>query len=132
MADLCDAPEIAGAGFINFRLKREALTKYFTDLEKDSRLGVPELSKRRIVVDFSSPNVAKPMHVGHIRSTILGDALSRLLRLLGHRVITDNHIGDWGTQFGKLIVGWKNHLDPEALEPAFAGRAGLHRREFLV
>jgi arginyl-tRNA synthetase len=68
------------------------------------------------VIDFSSPNVAKPMHVGHIRSTILGDSLARTLRLLGHRVITDNHIGDWGTQFGKLLVGWKNHLDPAALK----------------
>src|SRR6185436_3015132 len=66
--------------------------------------------------DFSSPNVAKLMHVGHIRSTILGDALARTLRLLGHRVITDNHIGDWGTQFGKLIVGWKKHLNREALQ----------------
>jgi arginyl-tRNA synthetase len=68
------------------------------------------------VIDFSSPNVAKPMHVGHIRSTILGDSLARTLRLLGHRAITDNHIGDWGTQFGKLLVGWKKHLDPAALK----------------
>jgi arginyl-tRNA synthetase len=68
-----------------------------------------------IIIDFSSPNVAKPMHVGHIRSTILGDSLARMLRLLGHRVITDNHIGDWGTQFGKLLVGWKTHLDAAAL-----------------
>jgi arginyl-tRNA synthetase len=66
-------------------------------------------------VDFSSPNVAKPMHVGHIRSTGIGDALQRILRLLGHRVISDNHIGDWGTQFGKLLVGWKKHLDRAAL-----------------
>src|SRR5207247_165939 len=71
---------------------------------------------KTVVLDFSSPNVAKPMHVGHIRSTILGDALARLLRLLGHRVITDNHIGDWGTQFGKLIVGWKKHLARTVLE----------------
>src|SRR5207247_5118941 len=71
---------------------------------------------KTVVLDFSSPNVAKPMHVGHIRSTILGDALARLLRLLGHRVITDNHIGDWGTQFGKLIVGWKRELDRAALQ----------------
>ena len=69
-----------------------------------------------VVVDFSSPNVAKPMHVGHIRSTILGDSLARTLRLLGHRVVTDNHIGDWGTQFGKLLVGWKTQLDRAALE----------------
>src|SRR5207247_6018893 len=70
---------------------------------------------RTIVIDFSSPNVAKPMHVGHIRSTILGDSLARVFRLRGHRVITDNHIGDWGTQFGKLIVGWKEQLDAGAL-----------------
>jgi arginyl-tRNA synthetase len=70
---------------------------------------------RTIVVDFSSPNVAKAMHVGHIRSTILGDAISRILRLLGHKVITDNHIGDWGTQFGKLLVGWKRELNEAAL-----------------
>ena len=69
-----------------------------------------------MVIDFSSPNVAKPMHVGHIRSTILGDCLARTLRLLGHRVITDNHIGDWGTQFGMLLLGWKHHLKPDALK----------------
>src|SRR5207237_2226692 len=69
-----------------------------------------------VIIDFSSPNVAKPMHVGHIRSTILGDSLARGFRLLGHRVITDNHIGDWGTQFGKLLVGWKEQLDRTALE----------------
>src|SRR6266705_2763879 len=71
--------------------------------------------RRTVVIDFSSPTVAKPMHVGHIRSTILGDALARVLRTLGHQVITDNHLGDWGTQFGKLIVGWKHHLDQAAL-----------------
>src|SRR5206468_10524771 len=71
---------------------------------------------RTVVVDFSSPNVAKPMHVGHIRSTILGDAIARILRLLGHQVVADNHIGDWGTQFGKLIVGWKLQLNRTALE----------------
>jgi arginyl-tRNA synthetase len=69
-----------------------------------------------VVVDFSSPNVAKPMHVGHIRSTILGDCLARVLRLLGHQVITDNHIGDWGTQFGMLLVAWKRDLDATALK----------------
>src|SRR5207302_7864208 len=71
---------------------------------------------RTIVIDFSSPNVAKPMHVGHIRSTVLGDCLARTLRLLGHRVITDNHLGDWGTQFGMLLVGWKTLLDRANLE----------------
>ena len=76
----------------------------------------PALRRRTVVIDFSSPNVAKPMHVGHIRSTGIGDALQRTLRLLGHRVITDNHIGDWGTQFGKLLLGWKQILDRPALE----------------
>src|SRR3989442_6865500 len=74
------------------------------------------MQPRAIVIDFRAPNVAKPMHVGHIRSTILGDCLARTLRLLGHRVVRDNHIGDWGTQFGMLLVGWKEHLDKDALK----------------
>jgi arginyl-tRNA synthetase len=112
----CDKVEIAGAGFINFRVKSSAVA---AELETALRTGQlffkPSPSPRTIVIDFSSPNVAKPMHVGHIRSTILGDSLARTLRLLGHRVITDNHIGDWGTQFGKLLVGWKRELDRAAL-----------------
>ena len=66
------------------------------------------------MIDFSAPNVAKPMHVGHIRSTVIGDALCRVLRFLGHKVISDNHIGDWGTQFGMILYGYKNFLDAEA------------------
>ena len=82
-------------------------------------LGVPPAAKpQTIVVDFSSPNVAKPMHVGHIRSTILGDTLARVARFMGHRVIADNHIGDWGTQFGKVIYGWKHWRNHEALDRA--------------
>jgi arginyl-tRNA synthetase len=108
--------EIAGAGFINFGVKAAAVA---AELERALRTGhlffKPDSSPRTIVIDFSSPNVAKPMHVGHIRSTILGDSLARTLRLLRHRVVTDNHIGDWGTQFGKLIVGWKRELDRAAL-----------------
>ena len=69
-----------------------------------------------LVIDFGSPNVAKPMHVGHIRSTVLGDALARIAAFLGHEVIRDNHIGDWGTQFGMVIYGWKNLLDQRALQ----------------
>jgi arginyl-tRNA synthetase len=112
--DLCHPPEMAGAGFINFRLKDAFLAKQATALLCDSRLGVPLTTKpQTIVIDFSSPNVAKPMHVGHIRSTILGDSLARIARFLGHHVVTDNHIGDWGTQFGKVIYGWK-HLRSEA------------------
>ena len=72
--------------------------------------------KKTFVIDFSSPNVAKPMHVGHLRSTIIGDALTRLLRFLGHTVITDNHLGDWGTQFGMLLYGYKHFLDEAAFD----------------
>src|SRR5207302_1503672 len=80
------------------------------------RLGVARsTSPKKIVIDFGSPNVAKPMHVGHIRSTALGDALARIATFIGHDVIRDNHIGDWGTQFGMVIWGWKNLLDREAL-----------------
>jgi arginyl-tRNA synthetase len=111
-------PEIAGAGFINFRLLPDFVAARTAAMAGDERLGVPRLDSRRIIIDFSSPNVAKPMHVGHIRSTILGDALARIARYLGHEVIADNHIGDWGTQFGKVIYGWKHLLDPEALQRA--------------
>jgi len=113
----CDKVEIAGAGFLNFRLKSSALIGALQAAARGEHLFFDKTaSPRTAVIDFSSPNVAKPMHVGHIRSTILGDSLARTLRLLGHRVITDNHIGDWGTQFGKLLVGWKKHLDPAALQ----------------
>jgi len=115
--DICEPPTVAGAGFINFRLKPSFVAAQVTAAAQDERHGVPRVAKpRTVVIDFSSPNVAKPMHVGHIRSTILGDCLARVLRFLGHRVITDNHIGDWGTQFGMLIVGWKEHRDEEALQ----------------
>lgn len=101
--------EIAGPGFINFRLATPFLEQQITWLAKDPRCGVSSLKKpKTIVIDFSSPNVAKPMHVGHIKSTVLGDALARIARFLGHHVITDNHLGDWGTQFGKVIYGYKN------------------------
>jgi arginyl-tRNA synthetase len=120
VGDWCEKVEIAGAGFLNFRLKPSALTQTLeTAARGESRSAGffdQAAQPKTIIIDFSSPNVAKPMHVGHIRSTILGDCLARTLRLLGHRVIADNHIGDWGTQFGKLLVGWKKHLDPAALK----------------
>src|SRR5205814_5029106 len=98
-------------------LKREAVEKKIAEMLHDERLGVASAtSPRKIVVDFGSPNVAKPMHVGHIRSTFLGDALARIAQFVGHDVIRDNHIGDWGTQFGMVIWGWKNLLDPESLK----------------
>ncbi|MBV9126590.1 MAG: arginine--tRNA ligase [Verrucomicrobia bacterium] len=109
--------EIAGAGFLNFRLTSAFLATRLGALLADSeRVGVEKTgSPQRVVIDFSSPNIAKPMHVGHLRSTILGDCLARIARFLGHEVITDNHLGDWGTQFGKVIYGWKNFLDEQAL-----------------
>jgi len=113
----CDKVEIAGPGFLNFRLKPDAIDQALQSEHQSAHPFVqPAAHPRTIVIDFSSPNVAKPMHVGHIRSTILGDSLARTLRLLGHKVITDNHIGDWGTQFGMLIVAWKRHLDRGALQ----------------
>jgi arginyl-tRNA synthetase len=114
--DLCETPEIAGAGFINFRLKPATISAHLSALAADDRLGTPLVAARRLVVDFSSPNVAKPMHVGHIRSTILGDSLARIGRFLGHTVVADNHIGDWGTQFGMLCLAWKTLLDRPALD----------------
>jgi arginyl-tRNA synthetase len=113
----CENVEIAGAGFLNFRLKARAIAETLQAVLR----GAPPFFRaserpRAVVLDFSSPNVAKPMHVGHIRSTILGDCLARTLRLLGHRVITDNHLGDWGTQFGMLLVGWKRDLDRGSLD----------------
>ena len=113
----CEPVEIAGAGFLNFRLKPAALSDALLSAVRGEHLFFAKTPQpRAIVIDFSSPNVAKPMHVGHIRSTGIGDALQRVMRLLGHRVITDNHIGDWGTQFGKLLVGWKELLDRDALD----------------
>ena len=117
--DLCETPSVAGAGFINFKVLDTALSGAVNSLRAGDRLGVePVAAPKTIIIDFSSPNVAKPMHVGHIRSTILGDSLSRVARHLGHRVVTDNHIGDWGTQFGKVIYGWKHLLDRAALDRA--------------
>lgn len=115
--DLCEPPTIAGAGFINFTLRPEAVATKTAALLRDERLGVAKAATpKRIVIDFGSPNVAKPMHVGHIRSTVLGDALARIASFVGHEVIRDNHIGDWGTQFGMVIYGWKHLLDRVALE----------------
>jgi arginyl-tRNA synthetase len=117
VGDLCEPVEIAGAGFLNFRLKPAALAQALESAARNEHLFFERTTQpRTVVIDFSSPNVAKPMHVGHIRSTILGDSLARTLRLLGHRVITDNHIGDWGTQFGMLLAGWNTALDRAALQ----------------
>jgi arginyl-tRNA synthetase len=109
LSDLCEPPEVAGPGFINLRLKPQYVAEQLLRINTDQRgrLGIdPVPAPQRIVVDFSSPNVAKQMHVGHLRSTIIGDCICRLLEFQGHTVIRQNHIGDWGTQFGMLI----NHI----------------------
>ncbi|WP_370966242.1 arginine--tRNA ligase [Amycolatopsis sp. cg9] len=110
-------PEIAGPGFLNFALREEWLETRVGAVLGDPRLGVPETaSPRRIALDYSSPNVAKEMHVGHLRTSVIGDALARLLRFAGHEVLPHNHLGDWGTPFGMLI---------EHLLDVSAGRSGI-------
>lgn len=117
LAEVCQSVEVAGAGYVNFRLSPKFLGHQIPRALADLRLGMPATdSPQTVVLDYSAPNVAKPMHVGHIRSTLLGDALARLLRFVGHRVITDNHLGDWGTQFGYLLVGIKQGGRCESLE----------------
>jgi arginyl-tRNA synthetase len=112
-----EPPEIAGPGFINLRFKSDWLARQLQVMARDERLGVQKAPQpRTLVIDYSSPNVAKPMHVGHLRSTIIGDSLARLFRFLGHRVIADNHLGDWGTQFGMLLYGYKHFRDEAALK----------------
>jgi arginyl-tRNA synthetase len=104
IADLCEPPEIAGPGFINFRLRTEVLTQAVTDQLADPYVGVSQVSNPQVVViDYSAPNVAKQMHVGHLRATVIGDCLRRVVAGVGHHVIAQNHIGDWGTQFGLLV-----------------------------
>jgi len=107
LSDICEPPEVAGPGFINLRLKTDFLADRLLEINEDTAgLAVEKADKpKTIVVDFSSPNIAKQMHVGHLRSTIIGDAISRMLEFLGHKVIRQNHIGDWGTQFGTVILG---------------------------
>ena len=110
--DLLEPPTVAGPGFINLRLRSAFLARAVQEIAADPRLGVEAVkSPRTFVIDYSGQNVAKPLHVGHLRSTIIGDALVRILRFLGHKVIGDNHLGDWGTQFGMLIYGYRNFLD---------------------
>jgi arginyl-tRNA synthetase len=106
IGDICEPPQVAGPGFINLRLKAEFVAGELLEINKDAAsLGIEKTTKpKTIVVDFSSPNIAKQMHVGHLRSTIIGDSICRILECLGHKVIRQNHIGDWGTQFGMLMA----------------------------
>ena len=121
LADVADPPEIAGPGFINLRFSAAWLAGQLATMLDDARLGVPRPGDRRtIVVDYSAPNLAKEMHVGHLRSTIIGDALVRVLDFLGHTVIRQNHVGDWGTQFGMLVA----YVERQGLIQPVAGAPG--------
>ena len=108
---------MAGPGFINLTLSGKAVAAGVEALAADARLGVAQVGAgERVVIDYSSPNVAKPMHIGHIRSTVIGNAIDRILRALGYAVVADNHLGDWGTQFGILIMGYRAFLTDEERE----------------
>ena len=112
-----DKVEVAGPGFVNLHLSGAWLSGRIEEVFQDERIGTERPGKgQTVVIDFSSPNVAKPMHIGHVRSTILGFALDRIHRFLGFDVVADNHVGDWGTQFGILLVGYRRLRDPEAFE----------------
>lgn len=126
--DLCEPPEIAGPGFINLRIRAEVLAQVANEVLGDARSGISLAAEpRTVVVDYSSPNVAKQMHVGHLRSTIIGDCFTRVLRAQGHTVIPQNHIGDWGRQFGMLVEEILDEgLDASTLD--LAGAEALYQR----
>jgi arginyl-tRNA synthetase len=118
LSDICEPLEIAGPGFINLKLTNDYLVSQIKIIQNDSRLGVEKVTEsERIVVDFSSPNIAKEMHVGHLRSTIIGDVIARILEFRGYDVLRLNHVGDWGTQFGMLITHLRD-LHPEMITQA--------------
>lgn len=120
ISDICEPPEIAGPGFINLKLQTSYLEAQLNAIKADSRLGVPTAKNpQKEIVDFSSPNIAKEMHVGHLRSTIIGDCIARILEFRGHDVLRLNHVGDWGTQFGMLIT-YLREVYPAALTTANA------------
>ncbi|MFT4653446.1 MAG: arginyl-tRNA synthetase [Kangiellaceae bacterium] len=110
LADISDKLEVAGPGFINIHLSNKWLSKQLTAVVNDARLGIEVQAAKNVVVDYSAPNLAKEMHVGHLRSTIIGDAVAKCLEFLGHKVIRQNHMGDWGTQFGMLLAHLQDKL----------------------
>jgi len=131
LSDIAEPLEIAGPGFINIRIRPEWLAQRLTEAESDPKLGVatPE-TPQTVVVDYSAPNLAKEMHVGHLRSTIIGDAMARVLDFIGHKVIRQNHVGDWGTQFGMLIA-YLNDItdgDPQSAEAELADLEDFYRK----
>lgn len=124
VSEFCETPEIADSGFINLKLKISYIEAQLNIIQADSKLGIPKTeTPKRVIVDFSSPNIAKEMHVGHLRSTIIGDEIARILEFRGHDVLRLNHVGDWGTQFGMLIAHLKE-VYPDALTTANALNIG--------
>ena len=117
LPDYVEKVEVAGPGFINVYLKNSALSYHLKKLANDAYLGIDQIGKNKtVIIDYSSPNVAKPMHIGHIRSTVIGNALDRIYRQLGYNVISDNHLGDWGTQFGLMLIGYDEFVDNNLLK----------------
>ncbi len=132
LSDICEQPDVAGPGFINLRLKPDFITDRLLEINKHiANLGIDKVAvSKTIVVDFSSPNIAKQMHVGHLRSTIIGDCICRVLECLGHKIIRQNHIGDWGTQFGMLCALYnKKLLETSATGVAMRAEAPLADQE---
>ena len=122
--EMCEQPTIAGPGFINFMVKSDYIGEILRQIQPDPRLGIARVDPaEKVIVDFSSPNIAKEMHVGHLRSTIIGDAIARILEFRGYDVLRLNHVGDWGTQFGMLIA-YLREVYPEALTTANALELG--------
>ncbi len=120
VSELAETPQIAGPGFINFTIKPSYLASVLREVQQSDRLGIDPIAQaNKVVVDFSSPNIAKEMHVGHLRSTIIGDSIARILEFQGYDVLRLNHVGDWGTQFGMLIA-YLREAYPEALTTADA------------
>src|SRR3989440_10320734 len=118
VADVCTEPEVSGPGFINLTLRDDWIAAQASRMLGDARLGAePAARPQTVVVEYSSPNVAKEMHVGHLRTTIVGDAIAHVLEFAGHQVIRDNHVGDWGTPFGML----REHLLDVGVDSAEAG-----------
>jgi arginyl-tRNA synthetase len=117
LSTICQQVDIAGPGFINLKLNDDWIKQGLKQALADEKLAIaPVAEPRNYIVDYSSPNVAKPMHVGHIRSTVIGDALTRILSFMGHQAKSDNHLGDWGTQFGMILYGYKHFRDQAAFD----------------
>ncbi len=130
LADIAHPPEIAGPGFINVNLQDAFLARALAETAADPALGVtPAAATQTVVIDYSAPNVAKEMHVGHLRSTIIGDALVRVLEFVGHRVLRQNHLGDWGTPFGMLIEHLLSVGEEEAAHELSIGDLGRFYQE---